>query len=633
MKQITHPVSEYIKALREQSYPEIFSDECIAGLSNIERRLGDTGVSAVCLEIPMDRELPVMDYSVCVPTPDQDIEEYWLEMDYGTYVSGDNINPCIFYDAGRLRPGRDDEDYYKDVLPRLVGEDMASRFAPVLKNAVGLLQGRCDGLYQVGTMEARGEEESLRIYTDYMKAGDIIPYLKDIGYAGGTKGIGTFLETWHNSTLILNFDLFEDHVGPKIGINFSTRLKTLKSTDGLLKKLREQGLLLSVREEAIKRFLRYPPQKEPVIQNDLSHVKVTFIDDGIIAAKAYLQQTTAFIIAEASHYSHPWEMNLELTTACPLHCPQCYVSLNTGREMSLETALYWIRDAARCGVKQVNLSGGETLCYPHLERVLEECGELGLHTAIALSGAGASKDRIKGLIDRGVEEIYVSLNGSTEEVTSLTRDGYAQAMRLLALLQELSFDNICINWVMHRCNADDFPNMIKLCEDNHVKTLIILGFKPDSSGSLSGYPTEKQMRDIAHTVKKYKGSLYIDAEGCFSQLLALIHSGLFGNRNNGIERGCGAGRDGVSVTAGGRLTPCRHLNIPEKWDSISEYWEKSESIKRLREISSSPEGCCAECSLNPYCVPCMDVGHKLHGRLAFEMEECPLSPRVKGDIR
>jgi hypothetical protein len=51
----------------------------------------------------------------------------------------------------------------------------------------------------------------------------------------------------------------------------------------------------------------------------------------------------------------PWQMNLELTTKCPLHCPQCYVYLNNGREMPLETALYWIRDAAEAGVQHVNL--------------------------------------------------------------------------------------------------------------------------------------------------------------------------------------------------------------------------------------------------------------------------------------
>ena len=81
-------------------------------------------------------------------------------------------------------------------------------------------------------------------------------------------------------------------------------------------------------------------------------------------------------MSENKYSNVPLQMNLELTTKCPLHCPQCYVSLNTGREMPLETALYWIRDAASCGVRSVNLSGGETLCYPYLTELIKECRKL-----------------------------------------------------------------------------------------------------------------------------------------------------------------------------------------------------------------------------------------------------------------
>ena len=115
-------------------------------------------------------------------------------------------------------------------------------------------------------------------------------------------------------------------------------------------------------------------------------------------------------------------MNLELTTRCPLHCPQCYVSLNNGREMPLDTALYWIRDAADAVVKQVNLSGGETLCYPHLTELIRECHKCGLDSNIALSGAYVTEEKLREFIDAGVTRIFVSLNGSTKEVNEKTLD-------------------------------------------------------------------------------------------------------------------------------------------------------------------------------------------------------------------
>ena len=134
------------------------------------------------------------------------------------------------------------------------------------------------------------------------------------------------------------------------------------------------------------------------------------------------------------YYLRPLQMNLELTQVCPLHCPQCYVSLNNGREMPLDTALYWIRDAADAVVKQVNLSGGETLCYPHLTELIRECHKCGLDSNIALSGAYVTEEKLREFIDAGVTRIFVSLNGSTKEVNEKTRDGYELAIRTLELV-------------------------------------------------------------------------------------------------------------------------------------------------------------------------------------------------------
>ena len=42
------------------------------------------------------------------------------------------------------------------------------------------------------------------------------------------------------------------------------------------------------------------------------------------------------------------------------------------RFLPKETALAWIRDADRHGVRYVNMSGGETLCYPFLEELIRD---------------------------------------------------------------------------------------------------------------------------------------------------------------------------------------------------------------------------------------------------------------------
>ena len=319
----------------------------------------------------------------------------------------------------------------------------------------------------------------------------------------------------------------------------------------------------------------------------------------------------------------PLQMNLELTTSCPLKCPQCYVHTNTGENMELGVALKRLREGAAAGVEMVNLSGGETLCYPYLDELVAECRKLSLTSAVALSGAYATRERLSTLIDAGVTEIFVSLNGSTEEINSISRDGYDLAVHTLSVLRELSFPETYINFVMQRSNAHDLPAMASLAEEYGVKGLVVLAFKPDAAHEFEAFPTEDQLREAAAFIRNYRGSTIIDAEPCFSQLRAIYGKVFWGNRNIGIQRGCGAGRDGFSVDVKGRLTPCRHLDFPEE-DTISSYWENSPVLKMLRGIEERREPPCKGCDYEPNCLPCAAVGVKLHGKISACMPECPL---------
>ena len=166
--------------------------------------------------------------------------------------------------------------------------------------------------------------------------------------------------------------------------------------------------------------------------------------------------------------------------------------------------------------------------------------------------------------------------------------------------------------------------MIALAERYGVQELVILAFKPDAAHQLAGYPTADQMRAAAKVIKGYKGPVSVGAESCFSQLRSLVGKSFFINRNMGVFRGCGAGRDGLSVDVHGRLTPCRHLDVPEDYRSITEYWQNSPFLGELRTVEERREEPCRGCELASACLPCMAVGMKLHGRIMGGMEECPL---------
>lgn len=346
------------------------------------------------------------------------------------------------------------------------------------------------------------------------------------------------------------------------------------------------------------------------------------------------------MVKQMRYYLRPQQMNLELTQVCPLHCPQCYVAPG-GRHMEREVALQQIREAAAFGVRHINLSGGETLCYPYLSDLIRECSRLDLISAVSLSGALAEKETLRGLILDGVTEIYVSLNGSTEEINRVSRDGYDLAIHTLQYLrelrEELSFERYAINWVMHDSNADDFPNMLKLAEHYQASALVVLGLKPDSAGELKSFPSLAQMEQVARQIRSYKGAVEVDAESCFSPMRAILGRSLLGNQNMGIELGCGAGRDSFSVDIDGNLTPCRHILLPEKYGArysasesdevqrggIENYWKNSPVLALLRSTEEHRKAPCRGCRYEHNCLPCADISDKLTGSLVDGFPGCP----------
>lgn len=319
-------------------------------------------------------------------------------------------------------------------------------------------------------------------------------------------------------------------------------------------------------------------------------------------------------------------MNIELTTKCPLHCPQCYCSLEGGKNIDLSTAINWLKEGAKVGVKDVMLSGGETLCYPNIYDIIRTAKELRIKSNVALSGYNFNQDVLDKLVETGVNEIFISLNGSTNEINSLTRDGYNLAINALKLLKANNYQNTHINWVMHCNNADDFSNIISLAENYNVSEVVVMAVKPTSKKELKTIPTFEQMCTVRDFIRSYKGNVRIGIESCFSPMLALTcDTKLFGNFNVGPNSGCCAGLSTFSVSVDGKLSPCRHLEYYEEFNSLEDYWNNSSILKKIREIyDKEPSEPCKNCNLMNYCRPCMAVNSKLEGKLYRGNKYCPI---------
>ena len=321
----------------------------------------------------------------------------------------------------------------------------------------------------------------------------------------------------------------------------------------------------------------------------------------------------------------PEGMNMEVTTKCPFGCPQCYCSLTGGKELPLSRAKEILDEAATMGISHVELSGGETMCYSSIYELIAYAANLGIAPSIAVSGWGITDTSVKKLVQAGIDTIYVSLNAPDETRNKVTREGYVYSIHALEALQKNQFQETYINWVMHRCTADCFVEMIELAEQYGVKGILIIGPKPSSKGDTSFQPSLHQMEQLVKVIKEYTGPVEILVQHCFSELKVLLgKSALLGNTNIGKYKGCTAGTVSMSVNVDGYFSPCRHLDFFENWISLSEYWHSSPILNDLRTLRNKKSGKCSQCYYAPFCRPCPSANVKLHGQLTFKNEQCPV---------
>ncbi|NLK93842.1 MAG: radical SAM protein [Clostridiales bacterium] len=306
----------------------------------------------------------------------------------------------------------------------------------------------------------------------------------------------------------------------------------------------------------------------------------------------------------------PNSFNIELTTRCPLRCPQCYCFLDSGMDIDIEVAKKYIKEASNIGVNYVNLSGGETLAYPNLFKLISFCTENNIISSIAISGWNFDKKVLSKLIHCGINSISVSLNGSTEEINSKTRDGYKFAINALDVLNKSNFNNYTINWVAHNSNIDDFTNLVKLAKKYNVRDISVLSAKPDASFRMDTIPTIDNFIKLGDFIKGYKDDkLEINVEDCYQSLLFYV------NEDNLYKDYCMAGVKNFSISVEGKFTPCRHINYEEEASSIIEYWENSMFLKKLRKSNLDVREPCVSCKYCDKCNPCAAINYKVNNEL------------------
>lgn len=296
----------------------------------------------------------------------------------------------------------------------------------------------------------------------------------------------------------------------------------------------------------------------------------------------------------------PESLHIELTTRCSLHCPQCYKAGIEAHDLAEEKLVSILTQAEAMGVFQIALGGGEPLLYPQLEQAVARSKAGGMSCSITTSGTGLREEVLQRLRQAGLDHVQISLNGSTQQVNQLSREGYRAAMDALTLLRKsgISFG---INWVARKDNLKDLPQMLHLAKEIQAGNLNILRYKPSSAEHHDQHALSAAEQNRLAEIIGRQQEVKIKLDSACSNLLCHL------NRKAGYFTGCGAGRRFLAVDAEGCFLPCSHVPMKSTGDDLAEYWASSAQLEAFRTLEDVIEEPCASCSYLSGCRGCRAV--------------------------
>jgi radical SAM protein with 4Fe4S-binding SPASM domain len=259
---------------------------------------------------------------------------------------------------------------------------------------------------------------------------------------------------------------------------------------------------------------------------------------------------------------------IEITRRCDMECKHCYANARPdpdAHELPFKELERLLHDLASSGAYSIRLTGGEPTLRPDFFDLLDVIAEEGMKPSLNTHGRYSEKT-LRQILDRGVEDIRVSLDG-TEEVNDALR-GRGSYRKVLATLRRLAESNKSI-----RHSTDPTINVVlmktnQLCIRPLIELAAGLGFKI-SFGLLR--PTGRARGDemlspddvarAALEVEQLRWAMGLTKDRVRINFDVFCPSGAEGVRKPFPfdNTKCPIVTIGVGISAEGRIVPCNYL--------------------------------------------------------------------------
>ena len=152
---------------------------------------------------------------------------------------------------------------------------------------------------------------------------------------------------------------------------------------------------------------------------------------------------------------------------CNARCEICSFWKSREEELAFEKILEVIKEAKSLGAREIRITGGEPMLFPHFFKTLEEIKKAGIEASFITNGSMLNPENVEKL--RMLKQVHFSINHPNPGTHNMQRGlPYAWEKTISAIRQLKSGKNspkIIANYVLSNKNYRQLPEMFEAGKD------------------------------------------------------------------------------------------------------------------------------------------------------------------------
>ncbi|MBE0415742.1 MAG: radical SAM protein [Dehalococcoidia bacterium] len=341
-----------------------------------------------------------------------------------------------------------------------------------------------------------------------------------------------------------------------------------------------------------------------------------------------------------------------ITEECDLRCKFCFADSGKPLEDELTTReVYHLLDnIAEAGTQAIVFGGGEPTLREDLLEVMHYAARYkNMFVALNTHGQWLDSNYVRGLVDAGISQVKVSVDGLKESHDWNRGEGtFEKCIQALKNCVDAGIESVIWIATISQLNYEEIPQMIKRAMDLGVAICMVQLFcggrwKGRRDLMLTREQTRDWQRYLVEQAKIYgwERIQFEDRYQICEDECALRVAGNPCRIGDFMDTPCGciSGIWQYIINASGKVV-VGDINTPEheigdlRKQRLSEIWHNSELANLLRDRDKL-KGKCGRCELRFVCGGCRRMAYSVTGDIMAPDPQCWYKPKleVESDIR